>query len=740
MNYDDVISYFPGGRRKGNTYKVRCPNHEDRQASLSISLSDEGKILFKDFGGCKTCDILKRVGLSMKEVFGNKSGWEEKLKTTFESRGMELVEVYHFNDASGKYLYSKARFRLKNGAKTLRYITISKDKNGYEEKKPAASVLYRLPELISGVCGGRKIFVVEGEKDVESLRKFGLVATTAGGVRDWKKDFSSYFTGSMVYILPDNDPAGEELSNIIKADLRNYAHSVTVVKTSEKSKGDVTDWINDGHTKEELISLLDEGTTCYARWVSFDKQGNQKINADILADAIGKTLPFVIVRRRDDERDDLFVYSDGVYQRTNKNGMKSFIKRYLPLGMASDNLLNNVYSLLLCQSDHIHSFDELDANEEIVNVRNGLYEIKTGKLLPHTPKILSTIQLDCEFDPADKQSDTTARFFKHLCTITDDYGIERIDSDKLSVLQEFSGLVLSNCFGWRTKKCLVLWSRQGNSGKSQLLSFWNRLLQGRCANVPIQNMNENSRFTVGSIMGTRLVSVGDQTATDVSDSSLFKQLTGGDVVKLEKKGKQPDYIVYRGCICIACNNLPFFSDDRGSHIYERLQIIDVEKTIPESQRDPTILDKMWTERNAFFLWSMQGLKRLIDQNYKFSHCIASERAMLEYRCHSDTVFDFLSVKFETTGDKNDKVKKTDFEDGYRKFCEENGRRAVEGRKAISDRMEGFGFRCVKSRFKSQAGVMCYVGLRYRESDFITYDAETGNDQFALPERIFGGAD
>ena len=156
----------------------------------------------------------------------------------------------------------------------------------------------------------------------------------------------------------------------------------------------------------------------------------------------------------------------------------------------------------------------------------------------------------------------------------------KVDQDKKAVIQEYMGLILSNVKVYRIKLALVLWSLLGNSGKTQILNLVGELLgKDKIANIPIQQMNEVSKFTLGSIVGKRLISIGDQTGSEIKDSSVFKQITGGDAVKIEPKNKQPFYYIFPGGIAIACNNLPSFQDDKGGHIFERLCVVPCTNTI-----------------------------------------------------------------------------------------------------------------------------------------------------------------
>lgn len=55
-------------RRSGRGYMARCPAHEDRLASLSISQGKKGTIL-NCHAGCSTQDICHQLGISMSQLF-----------------------------------------------------------------------------------------------------------------------------------------------------------------------------------------------------------------------------------------------------------------------------------------------------------------------------------------------------------------------------------------------------------------------------------------------------------------------------------------------------------------------------------------------------------------------------------------------------------------------------------------------------------------------------------------------
>ena len=712
MTLEELASHFTGAKRTGrNSFQCKCPAHDDKKASLTIT-EEKGKLLLHCHADCKTEEVLAAVGLNFKDISDyQEPDWRKKLEYFYKKK---IETVYDYKTEKGEYLYSKVRFE----GKVIRNVTIDYENDTFVSKiDKKKQTLYKLPEVIKAVKTRKPIFIVEGEKDVETLRKLGYVATTSGAVDTWNKKFAQYFIGANVVIMPDNDKPGEELKNKIIRDLRHYAHSIRCVKTSETLKGDVSDYIiKEKHTKEELEKLIRSAEPLYAEWVYMRGKGENKtqhINAGILVENLSESMNYLIVRRPDEEKDDFYMYENGVYNKCNRNQVKSYIMKYIPMSLVSDNLLNNVYNMLLCQGSKICSFNELDAEEKYINFRNGLYNLSTRKLEEHTPSVYSTTQIACEYNPSNHYKPTFNKYINDLCT--DEEG--EMDESKKAVLQEYGGLLLSNVNVYRTKLCLVLWSLLGNTGKSQFIKLLSELLgENKIVNIPIQNMNEQSKFALGSIPGSRIICVGDQTSSEIKDSSIFKQLTGGDSIQFEKKTKQPFNFTYPGGIIIACNNLPTFTDDKGGHLFERLCVVPCTNTIDQERRDSQLLDKILKEKEAVFNWFLEGLHRLINNHYKVTKSEACEKALNEYREKLDTVYRFLSEFYIVTGNNYDMVKKTEFENAYIKWCEKNEYKHVN-KQNIKDRMESNGCRVKKARYKEHAGVMVYCNVKEKDTEF-----------------------
>ena len=229
----------------------KCPCHHDKKASLSIDKIGD-RILLHCFAGCKPEDILAAVGLTFSDLSPNakKRTYIDKLE---HSKGKPISAIYKYYDENENYLYEKIRFHDKD-----MLIGIYDHSTEYFQYGPNghSKTLFHLPELLRGITSNERIFYVEGEKDVLTLESMGLIATTAGSANDWKSEYASYFKNANVVILPDNDEPGQNLAEKVAKDLINIAAKVMILKTSDIPKGDVTDYIQEGHTKDDLLQLI----------------------------------------------------------------------------------------------------------------------------------------------------------------------------------------------------------------------------------------------------------------------------------------------------------------------------------------------------------------------------------------------------------------------------------------------------------------------------------------------------
>lgn len=705
QRFDEFIVNFPGAKEKpprSNQWLCRCPAHDDRKASLSIKdeTATSDRILIHCQAGCSTEQVLAAVGKTFADI---QPGKEEK--RPLQSWQRNLVAEYRYTDAEGNYLYSKLRYEGGGiDGKQIRYGRIINDQYQPGKGEGTQSVLYNLPELLKAIKAGRRIYYVEGEKDVETLRKFGMTATTAGGVADWKSSFAEYFIGaSEIIIIADRDDPGQQLAQSVSRDIRSVVYSHKVLTPSGLQHGDVTDYLTEEHgTVEELLQMVESATPILASWVMPGKN-KPTINVDLLAAEILKRNNLFIARNPGTKSDLVFWYDSGVYRQLAETEVAGKVRAWLPIGRGTPDTISKVSKMIL-YSASVKSYEELNYNERYINTRNCLLNIHTGEIQEHDPGLISSLQLACNYNP-DAEAPAWRKFIDSLCW---DAEREAVDTEMRNVIQEFTGVILSPIYGYRLKKSLILYSPQGNSGKSVFLSVIGGIIgKDALANVSFKDLG-SSRWATGRAFSKRLLAVGDEGGDRIESSAIFKQLTGGDIVSAEMKGLQGFDFRFRGIIVAACNVLPFFDDDKGNHVIDRLLLLCCRNTIPKEQRDPLLVDKLLRECDGILQWSWVGLRRFIDNSMHFSRCQSSEELTAEYRARYDTMYSFLTDEMIVTGDKHDAIKKTDLEWMYSRYCESQELKPLS-KKNMSQRLASLGI-----PLRNRSNILVYVGVIPKE--------------------------
>ncbi len=242
MPIEKVLSHFKNVRKTSNGWQACCPAHEDKKASLSISVKDE-KILLYDHAGCAIEAILEAVDLKQKDLF---------LDSKPSGGKPEISAIYDYTDEKGETLFQTIRFIPKDFRQRR-----PNGKGGWEwNLKGVRLVPYRLPDLLksSMVC------IVEGEKDADTLWKHGFPATcNPMGAGKWHAEWSKLFEGKEVVILPDLDEPGRKHAIDVGKKLYGHALHIKIIEVPKKPHvKDVSDWFTQGGTKDELLKLITE--------------------------------------------------------------------------------------------------------------------------------------------------------------------------------------------------------------------------------------------------------------------------------------------------------------------------------------------------------------------------------------------------------------------------------------------------------------------------------------------------
>lgn len=237
MMLDTLAHALKARRSSPTTWMAVCPAHEDRNPSLAIREKD-GKVLVHCHAGCSqqaVLDALEARGL------GELSAVRDQQRI--------IATTYRYVDEAGKLLYEVVRFEPKGFAQRR-----PDGHGGWTWRKGERQVLYHLPEVLEAPI----VFVVEGEKDAETLRAHGFVATTnAGGAKaPWLPEFTEALRGREVILIPDNDQPGWKRAAVIARALLHNVARLSIFELPADTK-DITDWFDAGHSECELIAEME---------------------------------------------------------------------------------------------------------------------------------------------------------------------------------------------------------------------------------------------------------------------------------------------------------------------------------------------------------------------------------------------------------------------------------------------------------------------------------------------------
>lgn len=217
-----------------------CPLHNDNNPSFHASVNNKGYWIWHCFGCKKGGDYIDFRRKMDKTDFNytirniqSENGINPNSQVSSSKNEKTPIAEYVYQNEEGDPVYRKLKFRNKNYA-------FERLENGKWKFRLNGTkrVLYNLPEILKSPY----VFLVEGEKDCETLRHLDCVATTAGSVNDWKENFTQYFKDKGVFIC--FDVGNEEVAEKVALDLSTVTKTLKILNLPGliEREQDITDW------------------------------------------------------------------------------------------------------------------------------------------------------------------------------------------------------------------------------------------------------------------------------------------------------------------------------------------------------------------------------------------------------------------------------------------------------------------------------------------------------------------
>jgi P4 family phage/plasmid primase-like protien len=369
---------------------------------------------------------------------------------------------------------------------------------------------------------------------------------------------------------------------------------------------------------------------------------------------INERIPYWIAEHHfktisDTER--LYHYKHGVYLDDGEVILKGIIESEFG-DVTSNRIVGDVIGKVKRRT-----YQDRDSfnNRPIINVKNGLLDLETLDLRPHTPDYLSTSQIDVLYNPTAK-APKISKFLQEVAQPED-----------IALIEEIIGWLLWP--DYNVHKAVMLLGI-GRNGKGALLRLITAFLGKRSvSNVTLQDL-VTDRFAKADLYGKIANIGGDLPSKDLSDTAAFRNLTGGDDNRAQEKYHPAFNFRNKAKLIFSANVLPRTPDDTYAFfsrwiLIEFLNIFDLQK----GTADPDLDEKLQTpeELSGLLNIALEGLKRFRANGWKFSYDKTVEDVEVMYKRNANPVYAFLIDECEPGG-VTDCIEKTIFYNRFKDYA------------------------------------------------------------------------
>lgn len=358
-------------------------------------------------------------------------------------------------------------------------------------------------------------------------------------------------------------------------------------------------------------------------------------------------------------RGDIFVigsecyqYREGVYTEASsavRNMMKDMI---VVDSLITQGRIMECFRLLIDDTRIQKESTDVNSDANLINFKNGVWNIREKRLMPHDSKYLQTIQIPHEVKAYTPFTETKLyEFFK----------LTGLSKEDIKMILKYMAYCLTLDFGLKT---FMILCGQSNTGKSVLIRFIENLVGKQ--NTSALSMHElSARFYPAQLYGKLLNSCADNGSLPLSSIENLKKITGGDQIMHEKKGKEPFFFVPFSKLIFSFNQLPLQLEEKSNAFYKRMRILYMNKEL--------FLNNPYVES----LCSNESIEQLIPYLLKLLPVVEiprtakSDRYVEALRQDSDSIHAFIAKSCVL--DKEAVTPKGQLYQAYAEFCAAAGR-------------------------------------------------------------------
>ncbi|WP_112182535.1 DNA primase family protein [Paraliobacillus zengyii] len=414
---------------------------------------------------------------------------------------------------------------------------------------------------------------------------------------------------------------GETFFNALLEDIHNMS------KKSVHEMYSKTEIVSESLVSELLLSELEhvkKVAKAEERGFFYDEKKKRfNFNANAFAKHFIKRCH---VRSTKDGR--IFLYNrKGVYEELSEVNLGKIIRTVMHEGRW--NSWKSIYETEISKALQREAIivDTMNADRNFINLKNGMLNLSTYVLEEHSPFFLSTVQLPIEYD----SSAVSPKFLTFMQEITLN------DAELIDVHQELIGYLLT---GETKAEKAVYYFGRGANGKSVLATVITNIVgPANVSSVTLASFNDP--FGMENLMGKSLnIAAENEMGGKALKTENFKAIVSGDNININIKYR-PAISYQPFCrLVFLVNSLPD-SIDVTSGYFRKLLIIPFRRTFSKDERNVNLKDELLEELPGILNWAIEGLIRLKQNSYQFSHSKTIEECHRSYYVEQNPVKEFF---------------------------------------------------------------------------------------------------
>lgn len=351
-----------------------------------------------------------------------------------------------------------------------------------------------------------------------------------------------------------------------------------------------------------------------------------------------------------------YMYVDGVYRMHSDDYMRNLMLSFFDdKSLFAYRTKKHAGDKLACLSSLIteKGFDP-DPDQDIINLKNGLYSISLRKLYPHTPEYVSITQINTEYHPEAKSE----RWEQFIDEVTCG------KKDQARLLKQFAGYSITR--DTRYQKAFMF-DGDGANGKSVFAKVMKELLRGSCSNVSLEQINDH--FGASSLYGKTL-NIVEEIKESYYHSDILKKFISGEPVSANVKYRDNLEFTSTTKFLFCVNQVPRLADtSTGS--YRRFIIIPFRAKfgIGGAKADPNLAERLKNDLSGVLNWALDGLDDL-HKNGGFTETQDNKDAMESYVYENSPLREMINDMFVIN--EESRINREQFYNQYKNFVLNHG--------------------------------------------------------------------